>query len=72
MSDQIGFVVKMSSSSGMLIWVSPPTDGFHPILGSRDNAEVFSTREDAHAAIGRMPIAFQNAAFLFTIEPADD
>jgi hypothetical protein len=56
----------------MVMWVSPPADGFHPILGPRDNAEVFPTREAAHAAIGRMPLGFEDAGFVFTVEPADD
>jgi hypothetical protein len=72
MSEYPGFTVRVASSSGLVIWVSPSIDGFHPIFGSRDNAEVFSTREDAQAAIGRMPLAFQNAEFVFTIERADD
>jgi hypothetical protein len=64
--------VKVASSSDMVMWVSPPADGFHPILGPRDNAEVFPTREAAHAAIGRMPLGFEDAGFVFTVEPADD
>lgn len=66
-----GFVVKVSSSSGLVLWASRPPHGFNLIFGPRESAEVFGTPDEAHAAIGRMPATFENAGFVFAIEAAD-
>jgi hypothetical protein len=71
MSDEstpAGFVIKAVSSTGLAMWVSPPRFGSHRVFGPHENAEVFDTRADAHAAIGTLPRAFEHAGFTFAVE----
>ena len=47
-----------------------PSDGGHRVSGPREKAEVFPTRLEARPAIGKMPIAFENAGLVFSVEMA--
>jgi hypothetical protein len=65
-----GFVVKVTAPDGSRNWISPPSVGGFPALGSREAADLFRTRADAHAAIDLMPYALVKAGVQFAIEPA--
>ena len=62
------FVVKGTTPSGDVVWLSPPdSDGFRN-LGPRQTAEVFQERSDARLAIAEMPRPFRDAGFFFWVE----
>jgi hypothetical protein len=73
MSDEpgTGFLVRVTSATGLEMWISIPRAGGHRVFGPRENADVFRTRGEAHSAIGKMPRAFEHAGFTFTVEGAD-
>jgi hypothetical protein len=53
------------------MWVSQPRfRAAHRVFGPRESAEIFTTRFDAHSAIGTMPLQFEQAGFVFTVESA--
>jgi len=64
------FVVKAVSSTGNEMWVSPQRFG-QRMFGPRENAEVFRTRSEGHAAIGQMPGALERSGFTFRVESAN-
>ncbi len=66
----MAFVVKAVSPSGLEVWVSWPRFAKRRVFGPRQNAELFTTRFDAHSAIGKMPLQFEQAGFVFTVESA--
>jgi hypothetical protein len=47
--------------------VGPFVDG-HRTFGDRAGAQVFVTQSDAHSAIGEIPLAFDRAGFVFSVE----
>jgi hypothetical protein len=66
------FVVKATSATGQIMWVSPPRPGNQRVFGPRENAERFRTRGEARSAIGQMPQAFEHAGFTFAVEEAGE
>ena len=66
-----GFVIKATSAAGLEMWVSPPRFGDHRTFGPREKADVFKTRGEADAAIGKLPVSFEHAGFMFSVESAD-
>jgi hypothetical protein len=74
MSDEnapMGFVIKAVNVSGLEMWVSPPRFGDHRTFGPREKADVFKTRGEADAAIGKLPVSFEHAGFTFSVESAE-
>jgi hypothetical protein len=69
MSNEHGFVIKVTSPPDVAVWVGPVTDS-RRAFGPRDHAELFPTRLSAHVALGEMPLAFDRAGFIFSIESA--
>jgi hypothetical protein len=53
------------------MWVSPPRFGDHRTFGPREKADVFKTRGEAHATIGKLPRSFEHAVFTFSVESAE-
>jgi hypothetical protein len=68
--EDMGFVVRAESAAGLEMWVSASRFA-QSTFGPRENAEVFRTQSDAHAAIGKIPLTFEHAGFVFMIEAAD-
>jgi hypothetical protein len=66
-----GFVVKATSATGQVRWISPPRPGNYRLFGPRENAEVFRTRGEAHSAIGKIPRAFEHAGFTVSVDAAE-
>jgi hypothetical protein len=67
----MGFVVRITNGrSTFHSWLSPPNKRGFRTLATRDMADVFQSREDAHAAIGTMPRTFADAGWVFSVEPA--
>ncbi|HET6325578.1 MAG TPA: hypothetical protein VFG04_12945 [Planctomycetaceae bacterium] len=66
-----GFVIKAVSASGLEMWVSPPRFGDHRTFGPREKRDVFKTRGEAHAVIGKLPASFEHAGFTFSVESMD-
>jgi hypothetical protein len=64
-----GFVIKAVTATGLEMWVSRERFG-NRIFGPRENAEVFRTRSEAHAAISVMPRTIKNQQAIFSVEPA--
>jgi hypothetical protein len=66
-----GFVIKASNSTGLEMWVSPPRFGDHRTFGPRARADVFKTRGEADAAIGKLPVSFEHAGFAFAVDAVE-
>ncbi len=47
------FIIKAVTLTGLEMWVSPPRFGNHRTLGPREKADVFKTRGEAYATIGK-------------------
>ena len=62
----MGFVVKATSPYGLEMWISRGTPRF---FGPRPNAAVFATRSDAYTAIRALTATFEDAGFVFSVEP---
>ncbi len=66
-----GFLVKAVGPAGLAMWAAPVHAG-NRIFGSRENAEVFATITEAHAAISEMDGAFAHAGFKLIVESLSD
>ena len=66
----MGFVVKVIGQSRPA-WLGARTPEGIRTHGTRKMAEVFETIEDARIAVEKLPPAFINRGFAFSIEPAD-
>jgi hypothetical protein len=65
------FVVKatVSGSASEVGFLSEPdAQGQRTIIG-RGAAAIFESRRAAHEAISRMPVKFEQAGLLFSVEP---
>ena len=61
------FVVRATSRTGTISWLSAPSvDGFRT-LTTRDHADVFQTVADAHTAIATLPRAFEDSGLIFSV-----
>jgi len=65
------FVIKAVSATGLVLWICPARFAEYRGFGPRKEAETFCTQADAHAAIGKLPQAFELANFAFTVEAAE-
>jgi acetyl/propionyl-CoA carboxylase alpha subunit len=65
-----GFVIKAASAAGQVMWIGPSVAG-HRAFGDRSSAHVFTTQSEAHSVIGEIPLAFDRAGFVFSVEAAD-
>jgi hypothetical protein len=64
------FVVKLTSPTGGVSWLSTPNvDGIRTLV-VRKRAEVFQTYEDAHVAIRKMPLDTDKSGTIFSVESA--
>jgi hypothetical protein len=66
-----GFVVKATAPDGEASWISPPSIGGFPGLGSREAANVFKSRLEAHAAINLLPPILERSGVKFAVEPVE-
>jgi hypothetical protein len=64
-------LVKLTSRTGTVCWLSAPTEKGLRILVRRERAEVFETPQDAQMAILTMPDVFVRDGAVFSIESAD-
>lgn len=65
------FVVKLSGRNNFACWLSDPDAKGVRSLVLREDAGIFKTIADAHAAIARMPRAFSEASLIFSVEAAE-
>jgi hypothetical protein len=66
----MSFVIK-ANDAGRIGWISAANHRGFRSLAEREDAAVFSTREEAQMAIDKLPEAFVKAGLRFSIEPAD-
>jgi hypothetical protein len=67
-----GFVIKITSAHGdATMWLGASAADAPRVFGPRETAEVFRTQSLGHAVIGEMPLAFERAGFVFSVESAD-
>jgi hypothetical protein len=69
MSDQSGFVVRVTTRHGLPMWLSAPRAGMVTVFGPREKAAVFLTEAEAQSAIFKVPAAFKVTGTTFTVEP---
>jgi hypothetical protein len=67
----MGFVVRATSRTGAINWISPPGFADIRVLGPREDAEIFGTWIEANAAIDSMPVQLERDGVRFTVEPAE-
>jgi hypothetical protein len=66
------FVVKLTSRTGGMFWLSAAnTEGFRTIT-TRESAALFRTYEDANLAIRKLPQGFKGIGRIFSVESAAD
>jgi len=66
----MSFVIK-ANDAGRIGWISAANHRGFRSLAEREDAAVFSTREEAQIAIDKLPEAFVKAGLRFSIEPVD-
>jgi hypothetical protein len=66
----MSFVIK-ANDAGRIGWITPANHRGFRSLGDRAQAAVFATREEAQAAVDRLPEAFTRAGIRFSIEASD-
>jgi hypothetical protein len=66
----MSFIIK-ANDAGRIGWISAANHRGFRSLAERDEAAVFSTREEAQMAIDMLPEAFTRAGLRFSIEPTD-
>jgi hypothetical protein len=64
-------VVKLTSHTGSVCWLSAPTPKALRVVVGHERAEVFETPEDAQRAIQTMPDVFVRDGAVFSVESAD-
>jgi hypothetical protein len=65
------FVVKLTSRTGGVCWLSiPNAEGIRTLVG-RESADVFRKYEDANSAIRKLPQAFKGVGRAFSVESRD-
>jgi hypothetical protein len=65
------FVVKLTGHTGVVCWLSAPnTEGIRTLV-TRENAGLFQRHEDAHVAIGKMPLDTDRSGLVFWVESAN-
>jgi hypothetical protein len=67
----MAYVVKATGTTGTICWLSPANEKGFRTLATREWAEVFSTLDDAHDAIVKLPRAFVDTGLKFSVELAD-
>jgi hypothetical protein len=66
----MSFIIK-ANDAGQIGWISAANHRGFRSLAEREDAAVFSSREEAQIAIDMLPEAFVRAGLRFSIEPAD-
>ena len=65
------FFVKATGIRGKFCWLSAANeDGFRRLV-TRKDADVFQTVTDAHAAIAKLPRAFEQIGLIFAVKSAE-
>jgi hypothetical protein len=65
------FVVKLTSRTGGVFWLSAANAEGTRTLATRENADVFRSYEDANIAIRKLPQAFKGIGRAFSVESVD-
>jgi hypothetical protein len=65
------FVVKISSRTGAVCWLSAANENGIRTLGARESADVFHKYEDGNIAIRKLPQALKAVGRTFSVESAD-
>jgi hypothetical protein len=65
------FVVKLTSRTGAVCWLSAANENGIRTLGTRASADVFQKYEDGNIAIRKLPPAFKAIGRTFSVESAD-
>jgi len=61
------FVVMATGRTGTISWLSAANDDGVRSLVTREMADVIRTVSDAHAAIAKLPRAFEDAGLFFSV-----
>jgi len=61
------FVVRATGRTGTISWLSAANSEGIRTLTTREHADVFQTVADAHAAIAKLPQAFEDAGMIFSV-----
>jgi hypothetical protein len=64
-------VVKAVGHTGTVCWLSEANETGFRTLATREMADVFQTVADAHAAMAKMPRAFEDVGLIFYVERVD-
>ena len=64
------FVIKMTTPSNNVCWVSAAKSFGARTLGPREKAELFPTQAAAHAAIASIPQSIAGTGVIFSIHSA--
>jgi hypothetical protein len=65
------YVVKATSPNGTVDWISQARFAGLRSFDKRESAEIFATKQDAHAAMDSLPIVFGSTGVLFSVEATD-
>jgi hypothetical protein len=63
------YVIKLTSRTGGIAWISPANKSGLRTLASRESADVFQKYEDGNVAIRKLPQAFKGIGRTFSVEP---
>jgi hypothetical protein len=67
----MAFVVKITSRTGGVCWLSAANENGFRTLATRESADLFQKYEDANIAIRKLPRTFKGIGRAFSVEPAD-
>jgi hypothetical protein len=67
----MAFVVKLTSRTGGVFWLSAANRDGSRTLAARENAGLFQKYEDGNIAIRKLPQTFKGSGRTFSVEPAD-
>jgi hypothetical protein len=64
------FIIKLTSRTGGVFWLSAPSEDGSCTLAARENAGLFRRYEDGNIAIRKLPREFKGVGRTFSVEPA--
>ena len=65
------YVVKAMCPDGIVDWICQTKFAGLKAFGKRESAEIFPTKQDAHAAINSLPSVLGSIGVSFSVEEAD-
>ncbi len=65
------FAVTATTSVGAKFWLTPPNEQDTRAIGTKTQAQIFASRDDALRAIAELPADFIAAGMKVSVEPLD-